>query len=100
MDDMSLKSIYVSSSYDGFFYFGLGIDHLDLGEAVEYNESNEKINSYDIYEMSSELYGAIAFKEVSVGIGVKYIRSRLTNLGAGFGSGDGAATTYAVDLGV
>lgn len=87
-------------SIEGIGTVGLNLTFLNLGKQIITDESGpEPLGEFSSYELAvSGTYGTKIMDNWGVGLGLRYIRSNLSNVGAGAEKGDGQANAFAFDL--
>lgn len=85
---------------EGIGTVGLNVTFLNLGKQIITDESGpEPLGEFSSYEMAfSATYGTKIMENWGVGLGLRYIRSNLSSVGAGAEKGDGRANAFAFDL--
>jgi hypothetical protein len=87
-------------SIEGLGTFGLNLTFLNLGKQYITGEDSPLIlGEFSSYEFAvSATYGTRIWENWAVGLGLRYIRSNLSSVGAGAEKGDGRANAFAFDL--
>jgi hypothetical protein len=87
-------------SVEGLGTFGLNLTFLNLGKQfITGEDSPEVLGEFSSYEFAlSGTYGTLLNENWGVGLGLRYIRSNLSDVGAGAEKGDGKANAFAFDL--
>lgn len=99
-DDLSYEFLAYSMPVEGWGNIGLNITFFNLGNQTRTNERGDVIGEFNSYDMAlSAAYGAQIGANISAGIGLKYIYSRLAEVGAGIEKGEGTGSSFAADLG-
>lgn len=100
-NDMSYEFVGYSQPVQGWGNFGVNIALLNLGEQFRTGERGEDLGTFSSYDVAlSAAYGAEIASNLSAGIGLKFIRSNLADVGAGQELGKGVGNTFAADLGL
>ena len=99
-DDMSYEFLAYSQPVEGWGNIGLNISLLNLGEQKRTGERGEDLGNFSSYDVAlSVAYGAEIGDNTSAGIGLKFIRSNLADVGAGRELGKGVGNSFAADVG-
>jgi len=87
-------------SVEGIGTFGLNLTFLNLGKQYITGEDSPTIlGEFSSYEFAvSATYGTLLNENWGVGLGLRYIRSNLSDVGAGAEKGEGKANAFAFDL--
>jgi hypothetical protein len=87
-------------SIEGIGTFGANITFLNLGKQyITGEDSPEILGEFSSYEFAlSGTFGTQLNENLGVGIGLRFIRSNLSDVGAGAEKGDGKANAFAFDL--
>ncbi len=87
-------------SVEGIGTFGANVTFLNLGKQyITGEDSPEILGEFSSYEFAfSGTYGTLINENWSVGVGLRYIRSNLSNVGAGAEKGEGKANAFGFDL--
>ena len=87
-------------SFEGIGTVGLNITYLNLGKQIITGEdSPEPLGEFSSYEFAvSGTYGTKLAENWAVGLGLRYIRSALSSVGAGAEKGDGKANAFSFDV--
>ena len=87
-------------SIEGIGTVGLNVTFLNLGKQIITDESGpEPLGEFSSYEFAfSGTYGTQLAENWGVGLGLRYIRSNLSNVGAGAEKGDGKADVFSFDI--
>ena len=102
LDDM----YYVFGAYrqtiEGLGTIGGNITFLNLGEQTITDETGpDPLGTFNSFELAFTLsYATLLSESFGAGINVRYIRSNLSDVGAGAEKGSGKASAFAVDIGV
>ncbi|MGQ9806714.1 MAG: type IX secretion system outer membrane channel protein PorV [Chlorobiales bacterium] len=97
--DLFYDNLTMKRYIPGYGTFGLGVTYLNLGETeirTAENVSRGIIKSYEFAVTGS--YGVRLSQTFAVGTSVRFIRSALTNVGAGNEQGAGIGTSISFDL--
>lgn len=80
--------------------FGLNVTFLNLGEQVHTDETGTQLGTFNSNEYSiAGTYGTKLSSDLSVGLGLRYIRSNLAGgVGVGAEQGEGVANAFSFDL--
>ena len=86
--------------FEGLGTVGLNVTFLNLGKQVITDESGpEPLGEFSSYEFAiATTYGTKIMDNWGVGLGLRYIRSALSTVGAGAEKGDGQANAFSFDL--
>lgn len=99
-DDISYNFVAYSMPVEGWGYFGLNFTYFDLGEQTRTDERGNLAGTFDSNELAvSAAYGGSIGDHTAAGIGLKFIRSKLAEAGAGKEQGRGVGNSFAADLG-
>ena len=81
--------------------FGGNIVFMNYGEIIQTDEVGTVKGTFTAYEMAATgAYGSQVTENLSLGVGVKFVYSHLSPLGAGQEKGSGIASVFAFDIGV
>lgn len=97
--DLFYDNLTMKRYIPGYGTFGFGVTYLNLGETeirTAGNVSGGIIKSYEFAVTGS--YGVRLSQTFAVGTSVRFIRSALTNVGAGSEQGAGIGTSISFDL--
>ncbi|MBN1999485.1 PorV/PorQ family protein [candidate division KSB1 bacterium] len=85
---------------EGIGTFGANITFLNLGKQyITGEDSPEILGEFSSYEFAlSGTYGTLISENWSVGVGLRYIRSNLSDVGAGAEKGEGKANAFGFDV--
>lgn len=99
-DDMFFDFAAYRQSVEGLGTFGVNVTYLNLGKQyITGEDSPEILGEFTSYDFAIALtYGTLVSRNTAVGVGLRYIRSNLSPLGAGAERGEGKANAFAVDL--
>lgn len=101
IDDMSYEFLGYAQPVPGWGNIGLNVALLNMGEQRRTGERGEDLGTFSSYDVAfSVAYGAEIARNLSAGIGLKFIRSNLADVGAGKELGKGVGNTFAADLGL
>lgn len=85
---------------EGIGVIGANVTYLNLGEQTRTDENANELGTFNSHEFAITVaYGTRIAENMSIGIGLRFIRSSLSDVGAGSEKGDGKANAFAVDLG-
>ncbi len=100
-DDLYYEYLGYSQFVEGWGNFAVNIVYFNMGEQNRTSEHSSDIigtfHSFDIYLSGS--YGATMTDNISLGITLKGIYSKLADKGQGLEEGKGIGTTFALDFG-
>lgn len=97
--DLFYDNLTVKRYFPGYGTFGLGITYLNLGETEVRTAQNVAAGTIKSYEFAiTGSYGVRVSQTFAVGTSVRFIRSALTNVGAGSQAGSGIGTSISFDL--
>jgi hypothetical protein len=100
-DDLSYEFLAYAQPVEGWGNVGLNIALLNLGEQTRTDERGNVQGNFSSYDVAvTAAYGSQISDRTSAGIGLKFIRSNLANVGAGIERGKGVGNSFAVDLGL
>jgi len=87
-------------SIEGIGTFGANVTFLNLGKQyITGEDSPEILGEFSSYEFAlSGTFGTKLNENWGVGVGLRFIRSNLSDVGAGSEKGDGKANAFAFDL--
>ena len=96
------KFLAYAQPVEGWGNIGLNIALLNFGDQVQTGERGQILGDVSFYDVAvSAAYGLEIADNMSVGIGLKFIRSRLSpDFGAGQEHGKGVGNSFATDLGL
>ena len=101
-DDLSYEFLAYSQpvpSWGG--NIGISATLLNLGEQNRTDERGTFGGTFSSYDMAvSAAYGSDVSDNLAAGIGLKFIRSKLADQGAGLEQGSGVGNSFAADLGL
>ncbi len=99
--DMYYEYLGYSQYAEGWGHFAFNIVYFNLGEQPITTElSSIPIGSFSSYEVViSGSYGATMTDNLSLGLTLKAVYSRLADIGQGFEKGKGIGSTFALDFG-
>ena len=101
VDDISYEFLAYAQPVEGWGNIGLNLTLLDLGEQTRTDERGINQGTFSSYDAAiSAAYGSEIADNMSVGIGMKFIRSNLAEQGAGSEQGEGIGSSFATDLGL
>lgn len=80
--------------------FGGNLVFMNYGEIIQTNEIGTVIGNFNAYEVAATgAYGSQVNDNLSMGVGIKFVYSHLSPLGAGQEKGEGIASVFALDIG-
>jgi len=83
---------------EGVGTFGANITYLNLGKQYQTLDTPDPVGEFTSYEFGiSATYGTLLSENWGVGLGLRFIRSALSPMGAGSEVGDGKADAFAFD---
>ncbi|OGC05750.1 hypothetical protein A2V82_00300 [candidate division KSB1 bacterium RBG_16_48_16] len=87
-------------SVEGIGTFGVNVTYLNLGKQYYTDETGPDIlGEFSSYEFAiSGTYGTLLAENWGVGLGLRYIRSNLSDVPVGAERGDGKASAFAFDV--
>jgi hypothetical protein len=98
--DLYYDFLAYRQNFEGIGVIGANITYLNLGEQTRTDEVGNDLGTFNSHEFAVTVaYGTRLSENMAVGIGMRYIRSSLSDVGAGTEKGDGRANAFAVDLG-
>ncbi|MFC1651263.1 PorV/PorQ family protein [Candidatus Latescibacterota bacterium] len=101
MDDMYYEYLGYAGHAEGWGNFAFNLVYFNMGEQIRTSEhSPEKLGSFQSFELyASGSYGATLSDNLSLGITLKGIYSKLADYGQGEEKGKGIGTSFALDFG-
>jgi hypothetical protein len=100
-DDINYEFLAYSQPVTGWGNVGMNIALLDYGEQQRTDERGVNQGTFRSYDVAlTGAYGAEIGRNLSAGIGLKFIRSNLAAQGAGKEKGKGIGNSFAADLGL
>jgi hypothetical protein len=97
--DLFYDNLTMKRYIPGYGTFGLGVTYLNLGETEIRTAQNVAAGVIKSYEFAiTGSYGVRLSQTFAVGTSVRFIRSALTNVGAGNEQGAGIGTSISFDL--
>jgi hypothetical protein len=97
--DLFYDNLTMKRYFPGYGTFGLGVTYLNLGETEIRTAQNVAAGVIKSYEFAiTGSYGVRLSQTFAVGTSVRFIRSALTNVGAGNEQGAGIGTSISFDL--
>jgi len=97
--DLFYDNLTMKRYIPGYGTFGLGVTYLNLGETEIRTAQNVAAGVIKSYEFAiTGSYGVRLSQTFAVGTSVRFIRSALTNVGAGNEQGTGIGTSISFDL--
>ncbi len=102
VDDMYYEYLGYSQYAEGWGHFAFNINFFNKGEQARTSSiSSEVIGTFNSSEVAlSGSYGATMTKNLSLGLTLKAIYSKLADEGAGAEKGKGIGTSFALDFGL
>jgi len=98
--DLYFDFLAYRQNFEGLGVVGVNVTYLNLGEQTRTDETGNELGTFNSHEFAiTAAFGARISENMSVGIGLRFIRSSLSDVGAGSEKGDGKANGFAVDLG-
>ncbi|MDZ7373792.1 MAG: type IX secretion system outer membrane channel protein PorV [candidate division KSB1 bacterium] len=99
-NDMFFDFAAYRQSVEGLGTFGINVTYLNMGKQyITGEESPDILGEFTSFDFAVALtYGTLVSKNTAVGVGLRYIRSNLSPVGAGAERGEGKANAFAVDL--
>jgi len=98
--DLYYDFLAYRQNFEGVGVIGANITYLNLGEQTRTDEAGNELGTFNSHEFAVTVaYGTRLSENMAVGIGLRFIRSSLSDIGAGSEKGDGKANAFAVDLG-
>ncbi len=100
-DDMYYEYLGYSQYFEGWGNFAFNLVYFNMGEqAITSSTSPEIIGKFSSFELiASGSYGATMTENLSLGLTLKAIYSKLADVGQEAEKGKGVGTTFAVDVG-
>ena len=87
--------------FSGIGNLGFSLIYTSLGTQFRTDAQGQDLGTFTSFGMALGVsYGTNLFKNLALGITVKFIHENLTNTGAGIEQGKGAGTSFAGDLGL
>lgn len=98
--DMYYDFIAYRQDIEGVGTIGANITYLNMGEqTITGEDSPEPLGTFSSYDIAiSTSYGTTITSDLAIGVGVRYIRSNLSPVGAGKEKGSGQANAFAFDV--
>lgn len=102
LDDLYYLYGAYRQSFEGLGTIGMHITYINLGEQIITGEEGpDPLGTFQSNEWALTLsYGTLLSENFGVGVNVRYIRSNLSEVGAGAEKGNGQANAFSVDLGI
>ena len=102
LDDLYYVFSGYRQSVEGLGTVGANITFINLGEQTITDETSpDPLGTFNSNEFALTLsYATLLSESFGVGLNVRYIRSNLSEVGAGAEQGDGRASAFSVDFGV
>jgi len=98
--DLYFDFLAYRQNFEGLGVVGVNVTYLNLGEQTRTDETGNELGTFNSHEFAiTAAFGTRISENMSVGIGLRFIRSSLSDVGAGSEKGDGKANAFAVDLG-
>ena len=80
--------------------FGGNLIFMNYGEIQRTDEIGTPLGTFNAYELAaSGAYGSQVNDDLALGVGIKFVYSHLSPLGAGQEKGSGIASVFAIDIG-
>jgi len=88
-------------SFEGLGTLGFNVTYANYGQQIITDETGpDALGTFNSNEYALNLsYATLLSENTGVGLTIKYIRSNLSEVGAGAERGDGKASAFAIDLG-
>ncbi len=100
-DDIGLYWVGYAAPAGSQGAWGVYINYLDMGTQQATDENGQPLGEFDSYMFSvGANYGVRISQNVGVGLGVKYFRDHLADVGQDVTGGGGNGDSFGVDLGV
>ncbi|MBC8182718.1 type IX secretion system outer membrane channel protein PorV [candidate division KSB1 bacterium] len=100
-DDLFYEFLAYRMSIEGVGTIGFNVIFLDLGEQQGMDEQGNETTKFSSNEYAiSASYGATVTDNLAMGVSLRYIRSNLSQSGAGAEKGSGQASAFAFDIGL
>ncbi len=100
-DDLFYEFLTGVVSIEGVGTVGMNVVYLDLGEQQGMDEQGNETGTFSSNEFAiTASYGATVSDNLAMGVNLRYIRSNLSNRGAGAEKGSGQASAFAFDVGL
>lgn len=102
LDDLYYLFGAYRQSITGLGTVGFNVTYANYGQQIITDETGpEPIGTFNSNEYAITLsYATLLTENTGIGLNVKYIRSNLSEVGAGAEKGDGQANAFAIDVGV
>lgn len=99
--DLYFDFLAYRQDLEGIGVIGANVTYLNLGEQTITGENDPTpLGTFNSYEFAiTASYGTRISENMAVGLSLRYIRSSLSDVGAGSEKGSGKANAFAVDLG-
>ena len=100
-NDLYFDFLAYRQNIEGVGVIGANVTYLNLGEQTITGETDPTpLGTFNSYEFAiTAAYGTKISENMAVGLCLRYIRSSLSDVGAGSEKGNGKANAFAVDLG-
>lgn len=102
LDDLYYLYGAYRQSFEGLGTIGMNVTYINLGEQIITDETGpDPLGTFNSNEWALTFsYATLLSEDFGVGLNVRYIRSNLSEVGAGAEKGDGQANAFSVDIGV
>ncbi|MFQ5636928.1 MAG: PorV/PorQ family protein [bacterium] len=102
LDDLYFLFGAYRQSIEGVGTIGVNVTYINLGEQTITDETGpEPVGTFNSNEWAIAFsYGTLLTEDLGVGLGVRYIRSNLSSVGAGAEKDNGQANAFSVDIGL
>ena len=98
--DLYYEFLAYRQHFEGIGVIGANVTYLNLGEQTRTDETGAELGKFDSHEFAiTAAYGTKISENMALGISLRYIRSSLSDIGAGSEKGDGKANAFSVDIG-
>lgn len=98
--DLYYDFLAYRQNLEGIGAIGANVTYLHLGEQVRTDEFGNELGTFNSYEFAlTASYGTRISENMAVGLSLRFIRSSLSDAGAGTEKGSGKASVFAIDLG-
>ncbi len=101
LDDLYYLFGAYRQSYEGLGTVGFNVTYANYGQQIITDETGpDALGTFNSNEYALTFsYATLLSENTGVGLNIKYIRSNLSEVGAGVEKGDGKANAFAVDIG-
>jgi len=101
LDDLYYLFGAYRQSFEGLGTVGVNVIFANYGQQIITDETGpDALGTFNSNEYALTVsYGTLLSENIGLGLGIKYIRSNLSEVGAGAERGDGKANAFAVDIG-